>query len=347
LRRIGVIASVVLLGLVAASATGARQHGVRHHSFIGPFTGVATGGEDRVSHRDDKSSNPDNHVVSDSLENYQGRFTYSFRIENGEVAGTGQGVYTAATWHLSGVNGKNGSFSCDVPLETQAFSVVVNGFAVDGRLYLYFTITGSQERNADYDCGAKFTGFATTSKFLADSLSSLQNSIAGGYIPTTVKSPQIPHLASVATPAGDTVSRVITDAWDISITAPSPPGSDSSGGPGPSTAKRRGGGTQLCTIQGTPGRDFLTGSSGRDVICGLGGNDVIRGGGGDDIVFGGPGNDTIDGGAGRDLLFGDAGKDVFTAKDGESDKVVGGAGKDRATVDKGKDRVSAVEKISG
>ncbi len=46
-------------------------------------------------------------------------------------------------------------------------------------------------------------------------------------------------------------------------------------------------------------------------------------------------------------MFGDAGKDVFTAKDGESDKVVGGAGKDRATVDKGKDRVSAVEKISG
>ena len=347
MRRVGVIASVVLLGLVAASATGARQHGVRHHSVIGPFTGVATGGEDRVSHKDDKSTNPDNHVVSDSLENYQGRFTYSFTIENGEVKGTGTGDYTAATWHLSGVNGKNGGFSCDVPIDTQPFRVEVNGFAADGRLYLYFTIAGSQERNEAYDCGAKFTGFATTTKFLAGSLSDLQNAIDGGYIATTVKNPQIPHLAAVTTPGDDTVSRVITDAWDISIKAPSPPGTDSPGGPGPSTAKRRGGGTQVCTIQGTPGRDHLTGTSGRDVICGLGGNDVIRGGGSDDIVFGGPGNDTIDGGSGRDLLFGDAGKDVFTAKDGESDKVVGGAGKDRATVDKGKDRVSAVEKISG
>lgn len=346
MRRVGVIATVFLLGLVVAGTTAAREHTAGHDSFIGPFTGVATGGVDRVSHRDNKSSNPDTHVVSDSQENYQGRFTYSFRIENGEVIGMGQGVYTAATWHLSGVNGKEGSFSCDVPVATQPFEVVVRGFAVGGHLYLDFTIIGSEERNAAYDCGAKFTGFATTSTYLSESFSFAENTIAGGFIVTTVKNPQIPHLASVTRPDDGTVSRVVTHVWDITITPPSSPGSDPSGSPGPSTAKNKGGGTRMCTVQGSPGRDVLNGTSGPDVICGFGGNDVLRGGGGADIVFGGPGNDTIEGGAGRDLLFGDAGNDSFAAKDGEGDKVVGGAGKDRAKVDKGKDRVSAVEKVS-
>jgi Ca2+-binding RTX toxin-like protein len=345
LRRAGVIAAVVLLGLVAASSTGARDHTAQRHAFLGPYTGVGVGGQQRFGHSDNKATNPDDHVVSDSNETYRGRFTYSFRIEKGVVSGTGEGVYQTSTWHLQGVNGKNGSFSCDPTVDTKDFSVDVGGWVVGTKMYLFFELPGSQERNEDYDCGAKFTGRATTSTFLADSLLSVVSHTPGGLLSTNVRSPSIGHLAyHEETASGDT-SHVIDSAWDISISGPAG-GSDNPGRPGPSTAKRKGPGTKVCTITGTPGRDVLRGTSKHDVICGLGGNDVLIGLGGDDILFGGPGNDSLDGGSGRDLLFGDAGKDAISAKDGESDRIDGGPGRDSAKRDAGKDSVSAVEKVS-
>ena len=345
MRRAGVITIVVLLGLVAASTTAARERTVRHRSFIGPFTGVGVGGQTRFGHSDNKSTNPDSHVVSDSNEAYSGRFTYSFRIENGVIEGIGEGVYQSATWHLSGVNGKNGAFSCDPTVTTKDFRVAVTGWTVGPKMYLYFELPGSEERNENYDCGAKFTGFATTSTYLADSLLAVASNTPGGLLSTSIRSPSIGHLAYHEETQSGNTSHVIDSAWDITISGPSG-GTDSPGGPGPSTAKRPGPGTKVCTITGTPGRDVLRGTDKHDVICGLGGNDVLIGLGGDDILFGGPGNDSLDGGAGRDLLFGDAGKDTISAKDGESDRIDGGPGRDSAKRDAGKDRVSAVEKLS-
>jgi Ca2+-binding RTX toxin-like protein len=346
LRCVGVITAVILLALAATSTTAARERTAREPSFIGPFTGVGVGGQHRVGHSDNNAPNPDNHVVSDSDESYQGQFNYSFRIENGVIEGIGNGDYKTASWDLSGSNGKEGAFSCSPPVHTHPFSVRVWGWATEGHMYVGFDLLGAEETNDNYDCGAKFTGRATTSRFLPDSLEAVLLATPGGLALTSVKNPSIGHLTAHVEDSTDTTSHSVDSAWDISISAPSGGGSDNGGGPGPSTAKRRGAGTKICTITGTPGRDVLSGTAGHDVICGLGGNDVLRGLGGDDILFGGPGNDSIDGGAGRDLLFGNAGKDTISAKDGESDRVDGGPGRDSAKRDAGKDRVSAVEKVS-
>jgi len=330
--------------LVAASAT-AHRHAPGHASFIGPYTGVATGEQTRFGHSDNNQSG-DSHITSDSDEDYQARFTFSFRVENGEVIGTGEGVYLATTWHLSGVNGKYGGFSCDPEVTGKPFQVTVVGFRLDNELLVEFSLANASEQNDDYDCGARFTGYSTKSQFLYDSM--LQTEDANGaaeYFRINAAQPRLGHLTSSKTEETDTTKHVINNTWDISITPPSTT-KDDSGGPGPSTAKRQGPGTEMCTIKGTAGNNVLRGTSKADVICGFGGNDVIYGGGGDDIIIGGPGNDKIDGGSGLDLLYGDAGNDSFAAKDGARDTVVGGAGKDRATVDKGKDAVTGVEKLS-
>jgi Ca2+-binding RTX toxin-like protein len=329
--------------LVLATAAPALRHARDRSSFIGPYTGVATGEQLRSSHADNNSAS--NHITSDSAETYQARFTYSFRVEKGEIAGTGQGVYTSATWHLSGENGKYGGFSCDPLVTADPFPVEIDGFKLDNELFVLFTVSASEE-NKDYDCGAHFTGFATKSYYLFDSM--LDTEVAdgaAGYFRTNAAHPQLGHFTSQKTQETDTVKKVVDNTWDIIITPPSS-NQDDSGGPSPSTAKRKGPGTQMCTINGTPGKDVLRGTSKDDVICGFGGNDTIFGGVGNDIIVGGPGSDRIDGGVGFDALYGDAGNDSFAAKDGSRDRIVGGAGKDRAVVDKGKDLATGVERVS-
>src|SRR6478672_7126993 len=162
--------------LVATSAT-AHRHAPARAAFIGPYTGVATGEQTRVAHHDNKASGS-GHITSDSDEDYQARFTYSFRVENGEISGTGEGVYLVATWHLSGVNGSNGGFSCDPVVTGNPFHVTVVGFRLDNELIVSFNLADAQEENDDYDCGAHFTGYATKSQYLWDSM--LQTSDANG-----------------------------------------------------------------------------------------------------------------------------------------------------------------------
>jgi Ca2+-binding RTX toxin-like protein len=327
--------------LVATSATAHRH---AHASVIGPYTGVAVGEQTRGGHQDNHQSG-DSHITSDSDEDYQGRFSYSFRVENGEVDGSGDGVYLKTTWHLSGVNGKYGGFSCDPAVTGTPFRVSVTGFKLDNDLLITFDIGGT-EQNANYDCGAHFTGFSTTSHYLWDSLfQTEEDQGAAEYFRINPAHPRLGHFTSHRTDENDTTSHVIDNTWDISITPPATT-QDDGGSPGPTTAKRKGPGTDMCTIKGTSGNNVLRGTSKADVICGFGGNDVISGAGGDDVIIGGPGNDKIDGGAGFDLLYGDAGNDTFAAKDGTRDIVVGGGGKDRGVVDKGKDVATGVEKVS-
>jgi hypothetical protein len=139
---------------------------------IGPFTGVGTGTVDRYHHMED----PGRGFYSDSKDIYKGRFVYSFRIDqNGSVRGRGHGVYQSATWHLEGQNEDKGMFNCDIPMTTSPNYVVdISGRAVDGNALLQFELIGAEERNEDHDCGAEYTGFATQSTFLANSLRDVQ-----------------------------------------------------------------------------------------------------------------------------------------------------------------------------
>jgi Ca2+-binding RTX toxin-like protein len=344
-------AVVVLVSLVAVSGVASAQTSppTGPAVTVGPYTGVATALVDQYRHIENSS------VVSDSKDVYTARFTYSFRIRNGIVEGRGTGVYLSATWTLNGTS-DGASFGCSPPVSTTPFNAIVSGSATQTQIRLTFRLVGARETNADYDCGAGYTGYATDSTYLADSLEKVQEAQPNGEITISRANPRIPPLRKLEETGDDSDKRIRLYEWTITINAPAGSGSGntgggSSGGSGGPTANPNG----ACTINGTPGNDVLAGSSGRDVICGLGGNDVIRGNGGadtlrggagNDQLLGGAGNDAIDGGAGADVLRGDAGNDLLLARDGVRDTVVGGAGRDRARIDRGRDRVQGVETIA-
>ncbi|MGH3105155.1 MAG: calcium-binding protein [Gaiellaceae bacterium] len=339
---------LVLLALalaVAASAlpgSSAPSSGPAGGSAtVGPYTGVGTGLLDRFRHIENSS------FTSDSKDVYRGRFTYSFRIVNGVVRGTGNGVYLAATWRLDGIyNGQR--FGCDVPMSTTPFQVVVSGSATAQSIRLKFRLVGARESNDDYDCGANFTGFATDSPRLADSLELVQ----GDGITVSRANPRIPLLRKLEEIGDSGDRRVNLHEWTITIRAPAPSGDPpTSGGSGTGPNARAGG---TCTITGTPGNDTLVGTPGRDVICGLAGNDVIRGADGHDSLrgdaghdrlVGGRGNDALEGGAGADTLLGQDGRDLLLGRDGARDTLDGGRQRDRAVRDRGVDRIRNVEVV--
>lgn len=331
-RRIG-IAVTALVGATAVAVvlfplTARSADAPSARSQTGPYTGVGTGTVDRFRHVQTSS------VTSDSKDVYNVRFTYSFRIENGRVVGRGDGVYQSATWHLSGTYNGQG-FNCDVPIATRPFSVAVTGTATTTRVKLRFQLEGASETNADYDCGANYTGFSTTSTYVAESLALVQADQPGGVIDVSRTSPSIPPLRKLVETGPQTDRRVNLHEWTITIRAPA--GSGGGGGAGGSGGGGAANPNGSCTITGTPRSDTLVGTARRDVICGLGGNDVLRGLGGNDVLRGGAGRDSMDGGSGNDF---------FAARDHTRDVVTGGPGKDRGTVDRGVDRVSSVETLS-
>lgn len=325
----------------AGATTDARQPSTTR--FIGPFTGVATGGRVETSTHDNKDADPNHHVTSTSDEEYKGRFLFSFRIDNGVVTGTGEGTYQTATWHLAGTNGSNGAFSCDVPLTTTDYGVKITGTATNGDIRVLFTLDGAKEHNADYDCGAKFTGFATDSTFLDESLQTVEDA-AGSYVAVNQAHPAPRHLSFHSDTGDDKSHKVIDDNWDFTFTGPS--GGNGGGGGGVPDTGRPGEdpGPGGCTIKGTAHADVLRGTAKSDVICGYGGNDVILARGGNDVVYGGAGKDKITGGAGKDSLHAGAGNDTLLARDGTVDLVDGGPGHDAAATD-AKDLRKSVEAV--
>lgn len=336
------VLALAFLPAVAPARTDAPGHAA---ATVGPYTGVATALVDQYRHVESSS------VTSDSKDVYTARFTYSFRIVNGRVEGRGDGVYQSATWTLNGTyNGQ--SFGCSPPLTTGPFTVAVTGSATASQIKLRFRLVGAREQNADYDCGAGYTGYATDSTYLAESLEKVQDAQPGGMITLSRANPRIPALRKLEETGSSSDKRVRLYEWTITIRAPAGSGGGGGGGGGGSggnapPANPNGG----CTINGTPGDDVLTGTAGRDVICGGAGDDVIRGNGGrdalrggagDDQLLGGAGNDALDGGTGADQLLGQDGRDLLLARDGFRDTVNGGRQRDRAIVDS-IDRVSAVE----
>lgn len=135
----------------------------------GPYRGVGLGLLDRYRHINNSR------FTSDSKDVYRGRFTYTFTIDAaGNVTGTGTGDYLTATWRLDGVHHGHGTFGCDVPMSTKPFRVRITGNAADGVARIRFALEGAREANEEHDCGADFTGYATDSPRLADSLELVQ-----------------------------------------------------------------------------------------------------------------------------------------------------------------------------
>ena len=334
MRKRAAVLGVALAVLAATPAAG----------DIGPFRGVGNGSADRFHHME----NSDRSFFSDSSDRYTGRFVYSFNVDGfGNVRGRGQGVYNSATWHLSGKNYDEGNFDCDVPMQTSPNYVVdISGQVVDGNAELRFDLVGAEEINSDYDCGAKYTGLATTSTYFADSLQLAQRDDP---ISMNLERPRIGSLRFLEeTGTVPTDNRVNLHEWSISVQPP-PPGEPQDGGPnaGPGVANRppSRGSNSICTMEGTRRADRLVGTRGNDIICGYGGGDRIDGRGGNDLVYGGPGDDRIRGGRGRDVLYGNFGEDAFSTRDGKRDKAHGGFQSDSAAVDR-RDRTIAVERVS-
>ncbi len=330
MRRLGAVLALALAGLPTATAS----------ADIGPFRGVGTGLVDRYRHLERPSDN----FYSDSKDVYRGRFVYSFTIdENGVVRGRGQGVYQSATWHLEGRNGDQGTFGCDIPIRTSPNYVIdISGRVDDGSARVAFEMVGAEENNDDYDCGAGYSGFATRSTHLPDSLGLVQPD----GVSVSVERPRIAPLRLLQETGDQSDRRVILHEWEISVQVPDR--RQDAGPDAPPGDQQRPGGGGACCSNGTTERtargDRLHGPRGNDEIGGFGGGDTINGRGGHDLVYAGPGSDRVNGGRGLDTLYGNDGRDRLATRDGKKDKAHGGAGSDSAKVDR-RDTTVSVERV--
>ena len=92
----------------------------------------------------------------------------------GNISGHGNGSCQAAAWHLSGTNGSNGPFDCDVAMTTTELAARIIGQAVDGEMHIRFALEDAREANEETYCGAGFYGFASDDTRLARSLELVQ-----------------------------------------------------------------------------------------------------------------------------------------------------------------------------
>jgi hypothetical protein len=111
-------------------------------------------------------------VSSTSVSLYQVELSFSFTVgPGGIIEGTGSGHYDDADWHLSGVNGSNGPFACNPPVGAHPFSVALGGHFAGTGGTLTLATPAATETNRSWNCGAQFTGYATTTHTIADALS--------------------------------------------------------------------------------------------------------------------------------------------------------------------------------
>jgi hypothetical protein len=111
-------------------------------------------------------------VSSTSVSLYQVALSFSFRIgPGGRIEGSGSGHYDDADWHLSGVNGSDGPFACNPAVGAHPFSVGLGGHFAGTGGTLTLATPGATETNRNWNCGAHFTGYATTTHTIADALS--------------------------------------------------------------------------------------------------------------------------------------------------------------------------------
>ena len=191
---------------------------------IGVGHGTAEGIDVDLGH----SSSGD--VDSTSSSNYQVELTFTFSIaRTGEVSGGGSGSYTDAHWHLFGVNGQDGPFDCSPPITAGPFSVDVSGHASGGEAHLSLSMPDATETNADYDCGAHYTGFATTSHIMAGSLLR----VGGDDLSVSLAAPSSFTVQKRTTSGGGDDTENDQHIWSFSFTPPtSRSGGTSASAPG-------------------------------------------------------------------------------------------------------------------
>jgi hypothetical protein len=125
------------------------------------YTGKATGGLVWQEHRVSQDANPTPSVLVDQNGEDKGVFTFSFTVDRktGKVTGKGKGSYTSATWHLV-VTDAAGTFTCDVPIQTNQYSVKVSGRAVGSRIKVALSLPDALDTNDDTPCG-DYTAYST------------------------------------------------------------------------------------------------------------------------------------------------------------------------------------------
>jgi Ca2+-binding RTX toxin-like protein len=310
------------------------------------WRGSATGVQDRARHHDEQTSP---NLVWDDQQHYAVELSFSFTIdEDGVISGEGAGRYTAARWHIAGVNEEAATanppqdphFDCSPPIGADPFGVLLAGNATADTVTLQLFVLDAIETSEEYDCGADFVLFPSASQYVAESLSD----VGGDELSFARARPTLPALTTDETiDTGDTTGNAHS-AWSIRLTPPAVGGSGGGGASGAPTPSGNPPDRSLCTVTGTRRAEVLDGTPGPDVICAFGGDDVIRGRGGDDVIYAGSGRDRITPGGGRDTVSAGAGADRISARDGKRDRIDGGRGRDRATIDRRLDKVRSVER---
>jgi hypothetical protein len=220
LALLGVGAWLGSTGLAAASRRAQSASRLAALAASGTWHGTAEG------IRVDLGQSSSGDVDSTSESDYQVELSFSFSVsKSGEISGGGSGSYTDAHWHLYGQNGANGSFDCYPPITARPFEVDVSGHAGGGRATVSLTMPDATETNADYDCGAGYTGFATTTRDMADSLSTL----GGDRLDISLGRASSLTVQKTSSSGGGGNSETDQHIWSFSFT---PPGAGNTGGGG-------------------------------------------------------------------------------------------------------------------
>ncbi len=204
--------TVILLALLVLSAWSLAWAPAGALASGGVWRGTAEG--IRV---DDHEINSDE-LTSSSVANYQVELSYSFSVSHGVVTGTGNGYYTDAHWHLSGVNGKEGSFDCEPPVTGEPFKVEVSGQASGHDVLLDLAIPDATETNEDTPCGANYTAYATSSHFMAESL----EAVGGDALHLSSDAPTSKTLEKTSETGDSEDQKTSVYIWSFSVTPPGP-----------------------------------------------------------------------------------------------------------------------------
>ncbi len=212
-QRVGLLL-VVLFALSLGSLTRAPADAVAGGVWTGTAEGI------RVDHgqlqADELSSTSDAYYLVD--------LRFSFNVDkDGVVSGSGSGDYADAHWHLFGVNGKEGPFDCEPPVAGTPFGVEVSGHRSGDEVVLSLAIPDATETNEDYDCGANYTGFATTSHYMAESL----EVVGGQDLHVSTTAPTSKTLEKTIEEGDSENSKTHQNVWSFSISPPAGGGSRS------------------------------------------------------------------------------------------------------------------------
>jgi hypothetical protein len=220
--RLAGIFPIALVGvLVGAAPSVANEAAKPKPKRFVRYTGRASGGLTWQEHRVSQDANPTPSVVVDQNGEDKGVFTFAFTLDRktGKVTGSGKGSYTSATWHLV-VTDQAGTFTCDIPIQTNQYAVKVTGRALGSRIRLALSLPTAEDTNDDTPCG-DYTAYSTPGNSLDYALKQ-----AGGRtlnVSRTRPAPISLSKDSTYTYVDDEASPVVnvdateTYAWTITI----------------------------------------------------------------------------------------------------------------------------------